>query len=64
MRDGIVGTFSIKIKDPVFESQTKNKLGNTELRSWIVNKVKDAVSSELYKNSERAETADRKDFEK
>lgn len=55
VRDGIVGTFAIKIKDPVFESQTKNKLGNTELRSWIVNQVKDAVSSELYKNSERAE---------
>jgi DNA gyrase/topoisomerase IV subunit B len=55
VRDGIVGTLAIKIKDPVFESQTKNKLGNTELRSWIVNKVKDAVSSELYKNSATAE---------
>ena len=56
VRDGIVGTMSIKIKDPVFESQTKNKLGNTEVRSWIVNTVKDAVSSELYK---KPETADR-----
>lgn len=55
VRDGIVGTLSIKIKDPVFESQTKNKLGNTEVRSWIVNTVKDAVSSELYKNGEMAE---------
>ena len=55
VRDGIVGTLAVKIKEPVFESQTKNKLGNTEVRSWIVNQVKDAVSSELYKNSERAE---------
>lgn len=55
VRDGIVGTLSIKIKDPVFESQTKNKLGNTEVRSWIVNTVKDAVSSELYKKPETAE---------
>jgi len=55
VRDGIVGTLSVKIKEPVFESQTKNKLGNTEVRSWIVNTVKEAVSSELYKNSERAE---------
>ncbi|MEJ2134146.1 MAG: DNA topoisomerase IV subunit B [Desulfofustis sp.] len=55
VRDGIVGTMAVKIKEPVFESQTKNKLGNTEVRSWIVNQVKDAVSSELYKNSERAE---------
>lgn len=55
VRDGIVGTLAIKIKDPVFESQTKNKLGNTEVRSWIVNKVKDAVSSTLYKDSETAQ---------
>jgi topoisomerase-4 subunit B len=55
VRDGIVGTLAIKIKDPVFESQTKNKLGNTEIRSLIVNKVKDAVSSSLYKDTESAE---------
>lgn len=55
VRDGIVGTLAIKIKDPLFESQTKNKLGNSDIRSWIVNTVKDAVSSALYKNSEVAE---------
>lgn len=55
VRDGIVGTLAIKIKDPVFESQTKNKLGNTEIRSWIVNEVKEVVSSELYKNPEIAQ---------
>jgi len=56
VRDGVVGTLSIKIKDPVFESQTKNKLGNTEIRSWIVNTVKDAVSSALYKDTDSAQT--------
>ena len=55
VRDGVVGTLAVKIKDPVFESQTKNKLGNTEVRSWIVNTVKDAVSSTLYKNPETAQ---------
>ena len=55
VREGVVGALAIKIKDPVFESQTKNKLGNTEIRSWIVNEVKDAVSAFLYKNSEAAE---------
>lgn len=55
VRDGIVGTLAVKVKDPVFESQTKNKLGNTEVRSWIVNVVKEAVSSELYKHSDTAE---------
>jgi DNA gyrase/topoisomerase IV subunit B len=56
VRDGVVGTLSIKIKDPVFESQTKNKLGNTEIRSWIVNTVKEAVSSALYKDTDSAQT--------
>ncbi len=55
VRDGIIGTLAIKIKDPLFESQTKNKLGNTEIRSWIVNTVKDAVASSLYKNTESAQ---------
>ena len=55
VRDGIVGTLAIKIKDPVFESQTKNKLGNTEIRSWIAGKVRDAVSSALYKDTESAQ---------
>jgi len=55
VRDGIVGTLAVKIKDPVFESQTKNRLGNTEIRSWIVSKVKDAVSSALYKDTRAAE---------
>jgi len=55
VRDGIVGTLSVKIVEPVFESQTKNKLGNTDIRSWIVNKVKDAVSSALYKDSDTAD---------
>ncbi len=55
VREGIVGTLSVKIIEPVFESQTKNKLGNTDIRAWIVNKVKDAVSSAMYKDSELAD---------
>jgi len=62
VRDGIVGTLAIKIKDPVFESQTKNKLGNTEIRSLIVSTVKDAVSSALYKDTESADTLIEKIF--
>ena len=55
VRDGLVGTLAVKIKEPVFESQTKNKLGNTEVRGWIANSVKEAVSSALYKNTDSAE---------
>jgi topoisomerase-4 subunit B len=52
VRDGIVGTVLIKLKDPVFESQTKNKLSNSEIRGPIVQEVKDAVQDLLYKNPE------------
>ncbi|MBU1232233.1 MAG: type IIA DNA topoisomerase subunit B [Proteobacteria bacterium] len=55
VRDGVVATLAVKIVEPVFESQTKNKLGNTDIRSWIVNKVKDAVCSSLYKDNDLAE---------
>jgi len=50
VRDGMLGTILIKVKDPIFESQTKNKLGNTEVRGPIVQEVKDAVVNLLYKN--------------
>ncbi|MBS4168911.1 DNA topoisomerase IV subunit B [Parachlamydia sp. AcF125] len=50
LREGIVGTVAVRVKDPVFESQTKNKLGNTELRGPLVQEVKDALVNLLYKN--------------
>ncbi|MFC1513198.1 DNA topoisomerase IV subunit B [Thermodesulfobacteriota bacterium] len=55
VRDGVVGTVAVKVKDPIFESQTKNKLGNTDIRAWIVNAVKDFVTDYLYKNTEIAD---------
>ena len=54
IRDGIAGAVSVKIQNPIFESQTKNKLGNTEVRTWIVNEVKEAVVDALMKNQETA----------
>ncbi len=50
VREGIAGAIAIKLKSPVFESQTKNKLGNTEIRSWIVQEVKSGVVDFLHKN--------------
>ena len=55
VRNGIFGAISIKLKEPIFESQTKNKLGNNEIRSELVNKVKDAVTRYLFENSETAD---------
>ena len=55
VREGVVGAIAVKVKEPIFESQTKNKLGNTDVRAPIVNSVKDVVSNFLYKNAEAAE---------
>jgi len=55
VRDGIVGAIAIRLKDPVFESQTKNKLGNTEIRSRLVAEVREVVLDLLHKNPESSE---------
>ena len=41
-------------KDPIFESQTKNKLGNTEIRGPLVQEIKKGVMELLYKHPEEA----------
>jgi topoisomerase-4 subunit B len=50
VREGIAGAVSVKLQSPIFESQTKNKLGNTEVRAWIVSEVKSAVVDFLHKH--------------
>ncbi len=60
VREGIVGAIAVKVMSPVFESQTKNKLGNTELRSWIIGETKAAMVDYLHKNSETAKILENK----
>ena len=55
VREGIVGAIAIRLKDPVFESQTKNKLGNTEIRADLVAEVKKVVEAELHRDAATAE---------
>ena len=43
VRECMVGAVAIRLKDPLFESQTKNKLGNTEIRSDLVNTVREEL---------------------
>ncbi|MBU0678503.1 MAG: ATP-binding protein [Verrucomicrobia bacterium] len=57
VREGLVGAIAIRLKEPVFESQTKNKLGNTEIRSDLVARVRDVVVDLLHKNPKIAEKA-------
>lgn len=54
VREGIIGAIAVKIRDPIFESQTKNKLGNSDIRSWIVNDVSTAVEDYLHKHEQIA----------
>ncbi len=56
IRDGMVGAIAVKVKEPVFESQTKNRLGNTDVRGSIVSTVRDAIVDFLHKNRDIAET--------
>ncbi|MDJ0840445.1 MAG: toprim domain-containing protein [Acidobacteriota bacterium] len=55
VRDGIMGAIAVKVKDPIFESQTKNKLSNTDIKSWIVTTVKDVLVDMLHKDEELAQ---------
>ncbi len=55
VREGVVGAVSVKLMNPVFESQTKNKLGNTEIRGWIIQEVKSAIEDFLLKNQDAAQ---------
>ena len=56
VREGLVGAVAIRLKDPVFESQTKNKLGNTELRGELVKEVQRVVEDLLHRDPKKAET--------
>ncbi|MCF7765416.1 MAG: type IIA DNA topoisomerase subunit B [Verrucomicrobia bacterium] len=55
VRECMVGAVSIRLKDPMFESQTKNKLGNTEIRSELVNRVREELLHFFNRNKEVAE---------
>ena len=60
VRQSVVGAISVKVQEPVFESQTKTKLGSTHtapkdgkpIRSWIVGFVQDQLDNYLHRNPE------------
>ncbi|GET27680.1 DNA topoisomerase IV subunit B [Prolixibacter sp. NT017] len=62
IRASIVAAISIKVEEPVFESQTKTKLGSKDIgpngpsvRNFIINFVQKELDNYLHKNSETAE---------
>lgn len=54
LREGLLTAVSIKLQNPIFESQTKNKLGNTDIKTWIIQDVRSLIIDYLYKNKEYA----------
>jgi topoisomerase IV subunit B len=57
VREGMAGAIAVRLKEPVFESQTKNKLGNTELRSELVARVREVIVDLLHRSPKAAEKA-------
>ena len=53
-RDGIIAAVAIRLKDPQFEGQTKNKLGNPDIRAALVAEIKKVVEEELHRHPEDA----------
>src|SRR5207249_3877702 len=47
IREGLTAIISVKLRDPQFEGQTKTKLGNTEMRSFVETTVNDQVMTWL-----------------
>ena len=69
VRKSIVSAISIKVMEPVFESQTKTKLGSTEMgsepgmpsvRTFVNDFVKNKLDNFLHKNPETADALLRK----
>jgi len=67
IRKSIVSAISVKVMEPVFESQTKTKLGSTEMggglptvRTFINDFVKTKLDNYLHKNPDAAEKIQRK----
>ena len=67
IRGGIVAAISVKVQEPVFESQTKTKLGSLTvspdgetIRTFVGNFLKEKLDNFLHKNPETADALQEK----
>jgi len=67
IRSSIVSAISVRVMEPIFESQTKTKLGSTEIgpdgpsmRAFVTDFLKRELDNFLHKNTEVAEALQRK----
>ncbi|MGH2772277.1 MAG: DNA topoisomerase (ATP-hydrolyzing) subunit B [Actinomycetota bacterium] len=47
IREGLIAIISVKMREPQFEGQTKTKLGNTEMRSFVETAVNEKLAEWL-----------------
>ena len=50
VREGICAVVSVKLQEPQFEGQTKTKLGNSEMRTFVDNVVSEKLSEFMEEN--------------
>jgi DNA gyrase subunit B len=54
LREGLVAVISVKLPEPSFESQTKDKLLNAEVESFVMSAVNEKLASFLEENPKEA----------
>ena len=67
IRTSIIAAISVKVEEPMFESQTKTKLGSKDMgpdgptvRNFVVDFLKEQLDNYLHKNPETADALNRK----
>jgi len=54
IREGLVAVISVKLREPQFEGQTKTKLGNTEMRSFVQSAITTGLAEFLEEHPKAA----------
>ena len=56
VREGLTGIISVKLQDPQFESQTKGKLGNAEVKGQVESVVAEAMAQFMEDSTREAKS--------
>ncbi len=60
IREGLAAAVAVKLANPMFESQTKNKLGNGDIKPWIIQEGGRGVDDYLRRNPTAAKRLEEK----
>lgn len=55
-REGLTAVISVKVAEPQFEGQTKDKLGNSEVRTYVEQATSEALGTFLEENPKEAKS--------